>query len=1037
MLRLLTPMLLFLTVFTRLDAQSFDESGFTRYTRMQGLSSNFISGIVQDATGYIWVATHTGLNRFDGRFFQSYFTGSADVPLPANSITRLRLQGRKLLGSTVAGAFALDPVSLEYKQLIIPCDSAIFFWTNSIRETRSDHKGNYILSSKTGLFVLDSLGRIILRHDRYLAPDVGRTELLYGGRLFALGDGRLLQEAAPSFTEYDPEHNRIDTLYDRGHPAFARIVSDSGGGHKLCLPGQTDELFTLDAARNTLDRFDWKDGQVSTLSLPFNGASELDESSDLFYLSDSLLALTSRSGGFYLLEWHAAAHRLSCAGKKYFDGKRCTAICRDREGRLWVGTTDGLYKENLSSPFFTAYDLADQQPELKHFAIRAVFGNRDKLIIGLRNKGGILLLDKATKKVERRVYLDSPGAFCNNISLFFPYSPDTLWVGTQQGLFWLDERHYHTGRVSVPPELAWIYHSNFLYFYRDSRGDIWMSLGQLNSVVRYDHVTRQFRQLRPENNPLFKITFCFSMAEDKRGNIWLAGDGLCRWNRTRDLVDTLIPYPTVTRRLRNFMLIMAHDDDDNLWLNSYDNGILQFNCASGQMILRLEETDLSDADVATNSPIIGGYLWLGSDDGVSAFDLRDYSSRLFTYADGLPSVAITTIRQGSFYDTAENQCYFGSLHHLISFRPDLSHTRQEAPQLFVDEIRTSDSILCGRIGHVEVPYADNSLRLTFNAINFRNPEDNRFAYRVTPSSDSVWHDLGWEHSVNFNNLAPGLYRIELKLFSANNRWPEQVKILALTVYPPFWQRTWFIVLAALLLAALVVLIYRNRVGGIREKLSLDKKLAEYEMKALHAQMNPHFIFNALNSIREMILRSDNRNASRYLSRFAQLIRLNLEHSRLTFITLRQNIEYLEGYLEMEQMRFADFNYSIETDPDIDLDEVRVAPMLIQPLVENAIWHGLRPQESDKRVRIHFYMDGDKLVCEIDDNGIGIRRSLENKDIYQPGHRSMGIDNIRQRIAVLNEKYGMDCSLSIEDKTDIPGRTDGGTLITLVVNETTT
>jgi LytS/YehU family sensor histidine kinase len=102
----------------------------------------------------------------------------------------------------------------------------------------------------------------------------------------------------------------------------------------------------------------------------------------------------------------------------------------------------------------------------------------------------------------------------------------------------------------------------------------------------------------------------------------------------------------------------------------------------------------------------------------------------------------------------------------------------------------------------------------------------------------------------------------------------------------------------LALFAATTLVYRYRMARIREKLNLDKQVAEYEMKALHAQMNPHFIFNALNSIREMILQDDNRNASRYLSRFARLIRLNLEHSRQTFISLQQNIEYLESYLEI-------------------------------------------------------------------------------------------------------------------------------------------
>jgi len=184
----------------------------------------------------------------------------------------------------------------------------------------------------------------------------------------------------------------------------------------------------------------------------------------------------------------------------------------------------------------------------------------------------------------------------------------------------------------------------------------------------------------------------------------------------------------------------------------------------------------------------------------------------------------------------------------------------------------------------------------------------------------------------------------------------------------------------------------------------------------------------------MILHEDNRNASRYLSRFARLIRLNLEHSRQTFITLRQNNEYLESYLEMEQLRFSDFSYRIvvASDNGLDVDEIRLAPMLIQPLVENAIWHGLHPKEKDKQLVIRFYLDDGRLVCEIEDNGIGIRQSLQNKDQTKPVHRSMGIANIRQRIAVLNEKYRMSCSLSIKDKIDVPGREGSGTLITLTL-----
>jgi hypothetical protein len=730
-------------------------------------------------------------------------------------------------------------------------------------------------------------------------------------------------------------------------------------------------------------------------------------------------------GGFYLVRYDAAVHRLSLLGKKWLADKLCTVIYLDREYRLWVGTADGLYKQNVGSGFFEVDDLAMQDPALKNYAIRTIFPDRDKLFIGLRGKGGILVLDKTTKKIQRHLFLGAAADSCNNISLFFPYDRDTLWVGTQNGIFWLDRKTYHTGRVVVGRELSWIDHYNCLAMIGCRDGTICMSFGKLNSLVWYDRAARRFRAIRAGDDPLLRITFVFSMAEDTAGNIWLAGDGLCRWNRTKKVVDTLIPY---AGRPHNYMFILDRDEHNMLWLYSGDNGIFRYDCSWNRMqVCRYD-------DALTNgvaSPVIRGHIWLGAHDGISAFDTRDFSSRVFSYADGLPTLAVTTYRKGSCYDAVGDRVYYGAQHQLIGFKPDVTHTGQGAPVLLIDRITTSQGDLPGDVRSIELPFVNNYAQLSFNAVNFLNPEDNRFSYRVMPSADSSWHLLPWQRSIDFNDLGAGSYTIQVKLVSANNRWPEQVREVELTILPPLWAKWWFIGLAVLAVGGLILWLYRYRVRQVREKLSLDKQVAEFEMKALHAQMNPHFMFNSLNSIREMILHDDNRNASRYLSRFARLIRLNLEHSRQTFITLQQNIDYLESYLEMEQMRFPDFSFAVETARDLDVHAIRLAPMLIQPLVENAIWHGLMPKEKDKWVHIRFYAEEGMLVCAIEDNGIGIRRSMQNKTESQQMHRSMGIGNIRERIAVLNEKYHIRCSLTIVDKTDLAGSAGSGTLITLV------
>jgi sensor histidine kinase YesM len=232
-------------------------------------------------------------------------------------------------------------------------------------------------------------------------------------------------------------------------------------------------------------------------------------------------------------------------------------------------------------------------------------------------------------------------------------------------------------------------------------------------------------------------------------------------------------------------------------------------------------------------------------------------------------------------------------------------------------------------------------------------------------------------------------------------------------------------------------LVKKRYGRIleEEKIKNELKISmlELETKVVKAQMNPHFIFNSLNSIKEMILEDEKQNASRYLSKFAQLIRTNLEHSKQTFITVKQGIDHLHQYLEMEKIRFDNFSYAIDVADELPTDEIQMAPMLIQPLVENAIWHGLHNKQGDKKLAIRFYRSTTQLVCEIEDNGIGIHRSKENKSTMRPTHRSLGISNIHDRLKVLNEKYKMNCSLTITDRSELPGLHETGTLAVLRFN----
>src|ERR1700761_7765005 len=218
----LLSILLVLFFGMRSTAQLADQSGFTQYTRMNGLSNNSVTGIVQDSLGYIWVATNNGLNRFDGAFFTSYFRGSPDIPLPDSIISTIKLQGRQILGATGGGAFVLDPEAHWFKRLLVPSDRIISNWENSVWDMVADRAGHYIVSTKTGLYVFDTAGAVVKRYDYHHPEDVGRKELWFGGGLYPLDNGRVMQKSDSALTMYDPVVNSIDTSYGLHVPDFRK-----------------------------------------------------------------------------------------------------------------------------------------------------------------------------------------------------------------------------------------------------------------------------------------------------------------------------------------------------------------------------------------------------------------------------------------------------------------------------------------------------------------------------------------------------------------------------------------------------------------------------------------------------------------------------------------------------------------------------------------------------------------------------------------------------------------------------------------------
>jgi LytS/YehU family sensor histidine kinase len=228
-------------------------------------------------------------------------------------------------------------------------------------------------------------------------------------------------------------------------------------------------------------------------------------------------------------------------------------------------------------------------------------------------------------------------------------------------------------------------------------------------------------------------------------------------------------------------------------------------------------------------------------------------------------------------------------------------------------------------------------------------------------------------------------------------WNEKIVEMPIHIATPYWLTWWFITIVAIVISMAAYWLYRNRVEQIKKKQRLkseyEKKLANVEMSALLAQMNPHFLLIA--SIQLIVTSSamNQRKRLNTLNNFARLMRLILQNSRSNYINLKDELEALDLYMQMESLRFKNkFSYSIAVDENVETSSIVIPPMLIQPYVENAIWHGLMHKTNGMEglVKINISKNADDLLCVIEDNGIGRKKAAELKEQKQKNHkRSMG------------------------------------------------
>jgi two-component sensor histidine kinase len=339
--------------------------------------------------------------------------------------------------------------------------------------------------------------------------------------------------------------------------------------------------------------------------------------------------------------------------------------------------------------------------------------------------------------------------------------------------------------------------------------------------------------------------------------------------------------------------------------------------------------------------------------------------------------------------------------------------------------------------NIVLPYDRSNIRIEYNALFYDCNNEIFYRYRLKPGDE--WN-ITKETSIIFPDLAPGGYTLSLEARAGNGTWISAGENIVFTIEKPFWATVWFIVTTVVLFVFTVIILIRYRYRQIlrRELIRNNQKMAmrELETRVIKAQMNPHFIFNALNSIQHFVLSSDNDNAYKYLVKFSKLVRRLLESNTSENTKLEEEISTLKGYIEIEAMRFREaIEYEIKVENELDTKRIIIPHMLIQPFIENAIWHGLLNKNGNKKLTISFIPNNNNsLICVVEDNGVG--RKFRKPDVELNSQRSLATEFINQRLKLINQVTNISCGFTIKDNIDEEGNSLGTTVtITIpIINE---
>ncbi len=1013
-----------------------------------GLPSNKVSAFAETNDGFIWIGTNKGLARYDGSQFKTFgYKPEDSTSIYDDRIAVLQADSHQLLIGTFLGFSIMD------------------LKTEKFRNFQFDD-----------FQLKDTLNKKL--PTRITSIERARNGEIWLGT-YSSGVFRYLPER-DSFICYHYPHERVRPSF----PVPKNIdhvlaVKQDRANDDIFWVGTTAGLLQINANSNEVQWFlNPKKAEEDFINQNSFRSIYQHENGSLYLTTwfSKVLIFDPQQEQYKTLPIANKLEEDQVAADRFLSNPIAPIIAKNEE-ELWIQSLVGLMTYHVPSKSWTRIQL-DTREKKEHYGVRFVDSQHR---IWTYTRDGVLVFDPVQQQFIEYDYSHLNVGNAGFTYYFLDQKPATNFTvlsRSAEGIYHFDTQNSTWGKFSIPeqyldlnkrfvplgyaksPSDTWtIISRNDIFDFNpsigtfkkiripaefnkmlfrallwDENGSLW--LGTLGSgLLKWDPKTDQWtifkKELEPEL-PLDDVGLINRLFEDSYGNIWINRfGGYSVFDTQRDTFynfldryEPLVQLPSIEE--------IQEDKQGRVWINGI-SGVIAYGLASQPAKGLQKQYDLMEdyqlSTIAFMDIDEHGDLWMLGTGRLVKMDLETMQLTFHSLKYGINEESIY-----GFKMLGDNQILIGGGNKIWLAKTDDLVLNSEQPIPYLTGVQVLQRpYLSGQPAHLikelKLQYAENFFSLEFSSIGFTRGTENQFRYRLKNFEDQ-WTTANQRRFANFTNVPPGTYTFELQVANNESIWNEEILSIPISIATPWWQRTWFWVLVLGGITGIGYSLYRFRINQVRKeermRLAYEKKLTKVEMAALRAQMNPHFIFNALNSIEYFIISNEQETAVDYLNRFSRLVRLILQNSQNTLVPLKDDLEALRLYIEIENMRFDNlFDYDLRFSENINPATVLITPLLLQPYVEHAIWHGLmQKKEGRGKISVSIRKESNSLICILEDNGIGRTAAKKIKSKSATKGKSYGMKITKDRLEALNQLGDAKASIQIFDLKDNFGKAKG-------------